>query len=223
MLDRFFKYSSRLGEKAKERFSDFLSAKTPQEQYLCLIALWDDKDFKQGITLNSTKNISTFFAPYFSNNNPLLNQLLHLETSTSLPENLLMKVDKMTMAFGVEARVPFLAKDVVNFANSLPTSLKLKGFQEKYILRQAVKNIIPSTSVSAKKQQFFVPIDHWLSKDLKQYAEHLFEKQEAKQFFKVPYLQKILEDKSSQLYRARQLWNVVNFLEWHEQFIEKKK
>lgn len=88
-----------------------------------------------------------------------------LEMSTRLPSWILLIGDRASMANGVEARVPFLDHEVVEFVASLPPSLKLKGFQEKAILRKAARGVLPKRTLAKRKQPFFTPIRDWFFSD----------------------------------------------------------
>ena len=114
--------------------------------------------------------------------------MLELERRTSLPENLLMKVERTTMAHSIEARVPFLSNEVVEFANNLPCSLKLHNFTGKYLLREAFKKDLPGEIISRKKHRFFVPIDNWIENDLKESASAYIDEIKESPHFNSKYL-----------------------------------
>lgn len=101
---------------------------------------------------------------------PKLHQMLRVDTKTWLPDDLLIKADKMTMAASVELRVPFLDSDVMEFAASLPASYKVRGWPPKRILRAALKNSIPEEILKRKKVGFPVPYEAWLRQDLKEFV-----------------------------------------------------
>ena len=89
-------------------------------------------------------------------------QVAYLELKQRLPELLLMRTDKMAMATGIEARVPFLDHKLVEFALNIPGSLKFKNNTTKYILKKACENIIPNEIIYRKKVGFAAPIVRWL-------------------------------------------------------------
>jgi asparagine synthase (glutamine-hydrolysing) len=96
-----------------------------------------------------------------------LDAMLYIDTKTWLPDDLLIKADKMTMANSVELRVPLLDHRVLEFAASLPPSFKLKGFNLKYILKSVLSQKIPKEIRNRKKTGFPVPYESWLRDDLK--------------------------------------------------------
>jgi asparagine synthase (glutamine-hydrolysing) len=101
---------------------------------------------------------------------PLLHQMLHVDTKTWLPDDLLIKADKMTMATSVELRVPLLDTAVLQFAASLPTHFKLRGWPPKRVLRAALKDAVPRAILERKKAGFPVPYDRWLRHELKDFV-----------------------------------------------------
>jgi asparagine synthase (glutamine-hydrolysing) len=97
---------------------------------------------------------------------PLLNQLLYIDTKTWLPDDLLIKADKITMANSVELRVPLLDHVVLEFAASLPVDFKVRGKETKRILKSAFARALPAEVVNRKKAGFPVPYAKWLRTDL---------------------------------------------------------
>lgn len=92
-----------------------------------------------------------------------LNWMTYLDLNVRLPDLLLMRVDKMTMGASVEARVPFLDHKVVELAMSIPQAFKIKDGKLKYILKKAVRGLVPDQIIDRKKQGFAVPIREWMS------------------------------------------------------------
>ncbi|MDO8748133.1 MAG: asparagine synthase (glutamine-hydrolyzing) [Candidatus Omnitrophota bacterium] len=102
-----------------------------------------------------------------------LSRMMFFELENLLPNCLLMKVDKMTMAHSLEARAPFLDHKLIEFAAALPAGFKMRGLTNKYILRKFMENKLPSEIVNRKKRGFLVPITKWLNGELKKYAEDI--------------------------------------------------
>jgi asparagine synthase (glutamine-hydrolysing) len=122
-----------------------------------------------------TKDFSEYLSCYSSNepiqeyfeiikDQPLLNQMLYVDTKTWLPDDLLIKADKMTMATSVELRVPLLDFKIMEFAASLPTKFKVRGWETKRILKSALEGFVPAEILKRKKTGFPVPYTKWLSK-----------------------------------------------------------
>jgi asparagine synthase (glutamine-hydrolysing) len=95
-----------------------------------------------------------------------LNKMLYWEMKTFLPDHNLTYTDKMSMAHGVEARVPLLDLEFVKFCNSLPPRLKLNGLTTKYIFRQVMRKYIPTRIIDRPKSGFGAPVRKWINKDL---------------------------------------------------------
>jgi asparagine synthase (glutamine-hydrolysing) len=104
---------------------------------------------------------------------PRLHQMLQVDTKTWLPDDLLIKADKMTMATSVELRVPLLDSDVLEFAASLPPSFKVRGWPPKRVLRAALADRVPPPLLKRKKIGFPVPYDGWLRNELADQVDDL--------------------------------------------------
>jgi len=105
----------------------------------------------------------------FSNEDPV-NIMLAVDRESFLPDRLLFKIDIATMQHGLEARSPFLDHHLVKFAAGLSGHLKLKRLNKKYILKRALKNILPKEILNRPKRGFDVPINKWLRKELKDFS-----------------------------------------------------
>jgi asparagine synthase (glutamine-hydrolysing) len=95
-----------------------------------------------------------------------LNWMTYLDLNFRLPELLLMRVDKMSMGVSLEARVPFLDHKFVELGMSIPASLKTKNGILKYVLKKAVRGVIPDEIIDRKKQGFAAPITEWFDQSL---------------------------------------------------------
>ena len=95
-----------------------------------------------------------------------LDTMLYLDTKSWLPDDLLIKADKITMANSLELRVPLLDHKVLEFAAALPMNLKVRGFTTKYLAKKALGSRIPKEILNRRKAGFPVPYESWLRKDL---------------------------------------------------------
>jgi asparagine synthase (glutamine-hydrolysing) len=113
--------------------------------------------------------VAEFFNGYFekADNFDHLAQQQYVDVKTYLADDILTKVDRMSMAASIEARVPFLDYHLVEFALNLPGHMKLNRARTKYILRQAVKNLVPQSVLEKPKEGFSIPMKHWLCTSLK--------------------------------------------------------
>jgi asparagine synthase (glutamine-hydrolysing) len=98
---------------------------------------------------------------------PLLNQLQYIDIKTLLPDDLLIKADRITMGNSLELRVPFLDHELLEFAASLPPEYRVKGFKTKRILKKAFGQRIPKEIIRRKKAGFPIPIERWIQGELK--------------------------------------------------------
>ena len=227
VLNRGFSYASALGEKGIERFSKFLMSNNYSEQYLNQLAIFNEEEQSQ--LLNKQISLYDKFNKYFTNphSKSIVSECQNLDLKNPMIEGLLMKIDKNTMAFSVEARVPFLDYRIIEFSANIPERLKLKGFsKDKYILRKSIKEIIPKETMKRKKHHFFVPIDSWLSQELNSLVEKFLSEEYIKKqdIFNYNYIIKIKKEfEKSKLFYARQLWALIVFQIWYKQYIENEK
>src|SRR5262249_47399936 len=103
-----------------------------------------------------------------------LENLLYADTVVRLPDDMLTKVDRASMAHSLEVRVPFLAHTSVDFAASVPAHLKLRGTTGKYLVRRAVEPWLPPGILDRPKQGFAIPLSRWVRGDLGTYAESVW-------------------------------------------------
>lgn len=121
--------------------------------------------YKNKSSWNSIKNIRKSFE---SKQNKLngLNWMSYIDLNFRLPELLLMRVDKMSMGVSIECRVPFLDHKFVEFVMSIPEKLKTKNNESKYLLKNAIRGLVPNEIIDRKKQGFAAPIEDWFKQEL---------------------------------------------------------
>lgn len=102
-----------------------------------------------------------------------LSSMLYLDTKIWLPDNLLMKADKMSMAASIEARIPLLDHKLIEYAATIPSSIKVKPFQAKYLLKRAYKDFLPEPILKRKKVGFTVPTGMWFRQGQRQLMTQL--------------------------------------------------
>ena len=103
----------------------------------------------------------------------LLDQLLCVDTRSYLPDDLLVKVDRATMAHGLEARSPFLDHRLVEFAASLPVNLKVRRGESKYLLKAVMRDVLPDRILDREKMGFGVPIARWFRTDCREFLRDI--------------------------------------------------
>jgi asparagine synthase (glutamine-hydrolysing) len=147
--------------------------------------------------------------------------MTNYELKCLLP-SLLQVEDRMSMAHGLESRVPFLDKPLVEFLATMPTTIKCAGGQLKYILRETYNKVMPQAIVNRRdKMGFPVPLKEWIQKDLKEFLHDIMLSQSAKQR---PYLndgaiEKLLSEKPETF--SRKLWGMLTLEIWQKEFHDK--
>ena len=144
-----------------------------------------------------------------------LNWMTYMELKMRLPELLLMRVDKMSMANSLEGRVPFLDHEFVQFSMGVSPKLKIKKGQSKHILKKSVEGIIPNELIYRKKQGFGAPVYEWFFQELGVIAKEKINKfNSATGYFDVGYI--------NELYRngdGVRVWYLLNLALWWEEYI----
>jgi asparagine synthase (glutamine-hydrolysing) len=154
--------------------------------------------------------------------NPLVRLMFdtqEYEFALRLPELLLMRIDRFSMANSVEARVPFLDPFLVDFAYRLPLEHKHSQGRTKVVLRKAIGDVVPEWVLSRPKQGFSAPIADWATSQLGVLLERLLATEGIRRYFDVGALgQEVARARAG---RARMdLWPVINFALWHRYWIE---
>ncbi|PBQ31496.1 asparagine synthase (glutamine-hydrolyzing) [Sphingobacteriaceae bacterium] len=167
---------------------------------------------------NSFNSIESVFRSFQkSGNSESYDWMTSADIHHRLPDMLLARLDRMTMAASVEGRNPFLDIDVVDYAMRIPPHLKSKNNQDKYILKKAYEGIIPDEIIYRKKDSFSVPLERLFSnKDFKNTCIDAVESfNRNTNTFSAEYLQRLKAPGNS-----NELWNVSNLAMWYKKFIE---
>jgi asparagine synthase (glutamine-hydrolysing) len=151
-----------------------------------------------------------------------LGQTLWLDTHLFLPDGLLTYGDKMTMAWGLEQRVPFLDVELMRFVQRLPAELRLRGLRRKALYRDAIRGLAPASALERAKAPFATPYDEWLRDGLgKELARRYAPGRAVTSLVRTDPVQRLLaEHRSGRHDRKRILYCLLELAEWHERFIE---
>jgi asparagine synthase (glutamine-hydrolysing) len=151
----------------------------------------------------------------------LLDKLLYVDTKTYLHE-LLMKQDQMSMAASIESRVPFLDHKLVEFTAKMPEKMKLRGKTTKWILREAMKGILPAEILNRPKMGFPVPVGSWFRNQFRGIIDEyvLSERALARGIFAPDYVRELVAAHNAGENHDERLWSLVNFEIWQRQFID---
>ena len=148
-----------------------------------------------------------------------LNQVLYVDAKTFLLDDNLTKVDRMTMANSLEARVPFLDHELVERVAMIPPNIKSRGFQTKSLLRDAVKGLLPPSIRKGKKRGFTPPLPFWIKNELSGFVTEIFSGERLKrtQIVNPQYCKALLEQHMSGARdNNRQIWTVLCLVLWLE-------
>jgi asparagine synthase (glutamine-hydrolysing) len=152
-----------------------------------------------------------------------LDKMLYTDWKTFLPELNLAYCDKLSMAASVETRVPYLDNGIVDFMCTVPAGLKLRGLTSKYLLREAVKDFVPSSILHRRKAGFGAPIRTWLRRDLREMVDDLLspERIAARGYFDAAAVRRLIADdregRSDNTYR---IWALLTLEVWHGVFLD---
>lgn len=193
------------------------------------------------IYLAATSNVFVGHENYFSNKpiyedmkarfkeinstlNNGLDKIMCMDFQTILFADLLVKIDIATMAHSLEGRSPFLSKELLEFAPTLPTPYKIKGIKTKYILRDIAKDILPLEIHSQPKRGFEIPLKNWLDNELKSISMDYLLSSNAYcfNFIEKKFINNLINNKVkiSKEKRAKLLYNLLCFEVWHKNYNE---
>ena len=181
-----------------------------------------EKDMLYRSDLRATLNddlTADYFGGYFEKANPFdhLAQQQYVDIKTYLADDILTKVDRMSMAASIEARVPLLDYHIVEFAVNLPSHMKLNGSRTKSILRNAVRHLVPDFVLEKPKQGFSIPMKHWLRTSLKPMMLDLLSKDTLNKhgYFDHQVVSKwIQEHLDERANHSHRLWSLMVFELW---------
>jgi asparagine synthase (glutamine-hydrolysing) len=152
-----------------------------------------------------------------------LNRLMYIDLKTLLVDGYMEKVDKATMACGLEARVPLLDHRLVELAFQIPGHFKISGRTSKYIFKRAVRDLVPLSVLRKPKHGFAVPLDPWFRGELKDFSfEVLLDGRTRRRgYFNTGFIERLWrEHLSGRHVWAEHLWVLLNFELWHRIYME---
>ncbi|MGA7303358.1 MAG: asparagine synthase (glutamine-hydrolyzing) [Rhodothermales bacterium] len=180
-------------------------------------------DQKPFLGPNSNAYLDTVLS---ENGDTVLNRLLRYEMMQELPGSQLERLDKMTMAHSVEARVPFLDTNLVGYVSGLPSRFKVRGFREKVLLKMAMADRLPAPVIERKKYGFANPVKALFRGDFRDIcmAEMRANRQILDQFFSYPALERLAGDIGKGFLKVpeQKLLQIYLFLNWYHLFVEKE-
>ncbi|MEE8415690.1 MAG: asparagine synthase (glutamine-hydrolyzing) [Desulfobacterales bacterium] len=219
-----------LSNKFSRPLHGFWAAKQdPSYRSVCWMGVFNEEEkkklFNPAAGFISDRPYSAF-SSYWHNTtaNNYLEKALYVDEKIYLPDDLLMKVDKMAMANSLEVRSPFLDHKLIEFVAQIPERMKLRGSIGKYVLKQAVKQIVPEEIIQRRKHGFNVPIQTWLTGWLEEYARDILSESNLRQqgIINPEYVHDLWSSMRGNTYNYdRRIWLLLMFQIWYGIFIER--
>lgn len=201
-----------------QKIASIIDREDPSDMYQLLTQFWE---YPSAIVLGShekqtlltDKSLWPDFAEY-------LHSIMYVEQMTSLPDDMLVKVDRAAMGVSLETRVPFLDHRLIEFSWSLPFKMKYRDGLTKWLLRQILYKYVPSSLIERPKAGFGIPIDVWLKGPLRDWAEELLNERRLRNdgFLNAKILRgKWIEHLEGKKKWQPHLWGVLMFQSWLDQ------
>ena len=152
----------------------------------------------------------------------VLSRLMHIDSSIFLPDDLMIKNDRMSMAHSLEARVPMTDPDLTEFMSQVPTRLKLRHFRKKYIMRRAMEGILPPEILNKKKVGLEIPYSRWFKNELRDLLMTYLEPKRIYDtgLFRPETVRTLIDDHmAGRRDNGRVLWGLINYMMWLELYI----
>jgi asparagine synthase (glutamine-hydrolysing) len=220
LINKAFEYPADLGQEGKDKLTSFLyniENLSVSDLYRSLMTLFpEDKlhiNYNQGF-LNDLRSAENYFSEKELDSKHPLDKILNVQYRDWLPELILLRFDKMTMANSLEGREPFLDHEMFEFVQSLPSSYKVKGWNEKLILRKLGEKYLPKEIIYRKKSPFYIPLDEYFQRPtFKRLFESFREENYLGDIFSKTYLES-LSLKDTGLVKSKQLFSLIILNRW---------
>ena len=152
-----------------------------------------------------------------------LDKMLYVDSKTYLPGDILTKVDRMSMANSLEARVPLLDHKLIEFVNRIPANLKLRGLETKYIFKRAIESFVPAEILHRPKQGFGVPVQEWINEQLREKIHDTLTERRTidRGYINRQYVNLLLDEhERGRRDHSTQLWTLFMLELWHRSVYE---
>lgn len=219
---RFFgraeRFSLRIKKPIEEQYLSYLAAFLPELKHEIMTG-----KFAYFISQNASVDFLNLKFSSIPFNQNWLDRVLQLDFENYLPDDLMVKVDIASMAFGLESRSPFLDHKFLEMTAKIKPNLKMKGGYKKYIFKKALKNIIPEEILDRKKMGFGVPLDSWFRGPLYKHAKDILLSDKAikRGFFKSFEVEKLIEEhKNNKRNHYHRLWALLFLEHWFRVYFD---
>jgi len=178
-----------------------------------------------GASMDAAEELSMFsHLDYFAlaSNRDVADAMMRLDLSSYLPEDLLVKSDRASMAASLEVRIPFLSYPMVEFAMALPSSLKVRGSLTKFLPKKALAELLPAKILHRPKKGFGIPVARWINADFRGVVDELLNESfvENQGIFNQQYVSRLLfEHRGGVADRRKELWTLLMFQRWWQKFL----
>ena len=217
-FERCYRFSRTLAEDYRRRYLTYTAYFTNEQKN----SLYT-KDFKKKVWQSDTYDL---IAEKFNEaeTKDKMDQTLYADFTTYLPDDLMVKVDIDSMAVALEGRSPFLDHEFLELTAKIPFEMKIKGFNnKKYILKEALRGIVPDEVMFRPKMGFSAPIDAWFREDLKKYAYDILLSDKAikREIFKKEKIEEILnEHTETNINHAYRIWALLTLELWFQEYFK---
>ena len=200
-------------------------SKQIEDRYIGNAFIFEPNDAKKIVNFNyGNKTYKDFTKSYYDKVSDLdvVTKMQYIDFNFWLIYDILLKADKMSMANSLEVRVPYLDREVIEYASKLPSKYKIVGNETKYAFRKVAKEELADKVADKKKLGFPVPIREWLKEDdVYQEVKNIF--LESEYFFKPKKIIKLLDDhKAGKRDNSRKIWTIYTFLVWYQEYFIKR-
>lgn len=200
-------------------------SKKIEDRYIGNAFIFEPNDAKKIVNFNyGNKTYKDFTKSYYDKVSDLdvVTKMQYIDFNFWLIYDILLKADKMSMANSLEVRVPYLDREVIEYASKLPSKYKIVGNETKYAFRKVAKEELADKVADKKKLGFPVPIREWLKEDdVYQEVKNMF--LESGYFFKPKKIIKLLDDhKAGKRDNSRKIWTIYTFLVWYQEYFIKR-
>jgi len=203
--------------------------KTREERMMRYFSWLDDEILKDLFLEPNNYNCFSYFDELTKSipiNTSDLNKMLFWEINTFLADHNLNYTDKLSMAVGVEVRVPYLDQELVEFATKIPENLKLKGNETKYILKKVAEKYLPKSVIYRPKTGFGAPVRDWILNDMDFLIEDYLSEESINKrgIFNFQKVSELIENnKIGKIDASYPIWSLLSIESWMRQFLDKKE
>jgi asparagine synthase (glutamine-hydrolysing) len=153
---------------------------------------------------------------------PWPSQMMRVDAETYLPEDVLTKVDRMSMAHSIESRVPLLDNEVISFSSTLPAAMKIRNGRRKHVLKEVAATLLPPEILNRRKQGFGLPLGIWFRGNLRElFADTLLSPVSLQRgYFQAAFVRRLVDEHvSGKRDHTLRLWQLVVFEKWQQQYV----